>query len=236
MGQAIAYAQRSGIAEIVLDDGKVNAMSSPFFDELNAALDRAAADDSGAVVVAGRPGYFSAGLNIKLLPTLPRDELTRTLVLFGRTMLRVWTFPLPIVAAVTGHAVAGGAVLAFACDRRFVADGQFRVQLNETAIGLALPTWALAICESAVPVQFHADAFLHARPYSPAEALARGMVDDVVPADAVIARAHDAASVLTALDRGAYAETKRRMRSRGLAWAERHLEAEMVGLPLPAPG
>ena len=234
MSEAVAYTRREGIAEIVLDDGKVNAMSSAFFAGLNAALDRAAGDDSGAVVVAGRGGYLSAGLNIKLLPTLPPDELTRTLVTFGRTLLRLWTFPLPTVAAVTGHAVAGGAVLAFACDRRFVADGPFRIQMNETAIGLTLPSWAIAICEAAMPARCHNEALLHAKPYTPAEALASGMIDDVVAPDDVVARARTAAAALTALDRTAYAMTKQRLRSRAVAWAEQHLEAEMVGLPIRA--
>src|SRR5262245_26162647 len=104
MSQAITYTRREGIAEIVLDDGKGNAMAAAFFLELNAALDRVAGDDNRALVVVGRPGYLSAGLNIKLLPTLPPDDFQRTLLTFGRTLLRVWTFPLPTVAAVTGHA------------------------------------------------------------------------------------------------------------------------------------
>src|SRR4030095_13470825 len=134
MREAVAYSAREGIAEIVLDDGKVNAMSAPFFDGLNAALDRAEGGDCSAVVVVGRPGYFSAGLNVKVLPTLQPDEITRTLVPSGRTLRRGGPFPRPTVAAVTGHGVAGGALLAFACDRRFVADGAFRIQVNETAV------------------------------------------------------------------------------------------------------
>jgi enoyl-CoA hydratase len=228
MSDAVAYSERDGIAEIVLDDGKVNAMSMAFFDGLNAALDRAEQSDASAVVVAGRSGYFSAGLNIKLLPTLPPAEVNRTLVVFGRTLLRVWTFPRPTVAAVTGHAVAGGALLAFACDRRFVADGPFRIQMNETVIGLAVPSWAIAICQSVMPARCHNEALLHARPYTPAEALACGMIDGVTAASDVIARARAAAGEIPALDRHAYAETKRRLRSRATAWAEQYLEAEMV--------
>ena len=180
MAEHIAYTTRDGIAEITLDDGKVNAMHRAFFDGLNAALDRAAGDGSRALVLTGRPGYLSAGLNIKLLPTLPPDELRPTLVGFGQTLLRLWTYELPTVAAASGHAVAGGALLAFACDRRFLTDGPFRVQMNETAIGLPLPTWALAICQAAIPPRWHTEALLHARAYTPAEALERGMVDDVV--------------------------------------------------------
>jgi enoyl-CoA hydratase len=234
MSDTVVYRQRQGVAEIVLDDGKVNAMTQAFFDALNGALDRAQRDDSRALVVAGRPGCLSAGLDVKLLPTLPPDDLRRTLLTFGRTLLRVWTFSLPTVAAVTGHAVAGGALLAFACDHRLVADGAFRIQMNETMIGLALPRWALAICQSVMPARCHNEALLHARPYTPAEALARGMVDDVVSPEAVLARARDTAAALTALDLAAYAETKRRLRSRAVAWAEEHLEADMQGAPLRA--
>lgn len=232
MSQAITYTRREGMAEIVLDDGKVNAMAAAFFLELNAALDRVEGDDNRALVVVGRPGCLSAGLNVKLLPTLPPDDLVRTLLAFGRTLLRVWTLPLPTVAAVTGHAIAGGALLAFACDRRFIADGPFRIHMNETAIGLTLPSFAIAICQSVMPAHCQNEALLHAKPYTPAEALACGMVDDVVSAERVIARAREAARALTALDRTAYAASKQRLRSRAAAWAEQHLEAEMRGLPL----
>src|SRR5262245_1561694 len=226
MSEGVAYSERDGIAQIALDDGKVNAMSMAFFDGLNAALDRAEQGDASAVVVSGRPGYFSAGLNIKLLPTLPPDEVNGTLVTFGRTLLRLWTFPRPTIAAVTGHAVAGGALLAFACDRRFVADGPFRIQMNEVVIGLAVPSWAIAICQSVMPARCHNEALLHARSYTPAEALACGMIDGVT--SDVVARARAAAGEIPGLDRRAYAETKRRLRSRAVAWAEQYLEAEMV--------
>lgn len=232
MAEHIAYETRDGVAEITLDDGKVNAMHRAFFDGLNAALDRAAGDGSRALVLTGRAGYLSAGLNIKLLPTLPPDELRPTLVGFGQTLLRLWTYELPTVAAASGHAVAGGALLAFACDRRFLTDGPFRVQMNETAIGLPLPTWALAICQAAIPARWHAEALLHARAYTPAEALERGMVDDVVAADALLPRAREAARQLAALDRPSYATSKRRLRARDVAWAEEVLAAEMTGLPI----
>ncbi len=233
MSDSIRYTLSDGVAEIVLDDGKVNAMDGPFFDGLNAALDRAERDAARALVLAGRPGSLSAGLNVKLLPTLPRAEYARTVVTFGHTMLRLWTAPHPTVAAVTGHAVAGGALLAFACDRRVVADGPVRIQMNETAIGLPLPTWAMVICESAIPVRWQIEVILHARPHTPAEALARGMVDEVVPPDAVLARAREAAVTLAALDRDAYALSKRRLRAQTVAWATQHLEAEMLDFKMP---
>ena len=88
MSDAIRYTQADGIAEVVLDDGKVNAMDAAFFDGLNAALDRAERDVARALVLTGRAGFLSPGLNVKLLPTLPPAEYGRTLVSFGHTLLR----------------------------------------------------------------------------------------------------------------------------------------------------
>jgi Delta3-Delta2-enoyl-CoA isomerase len=227
MSETIRYAVRDNLAEITLDDGKVNAMSMVFFDGLNAALDRAEQEKPGAVVIAGRAGMFSAGLNLKLLPTLPPEELHRTMLAFGRTMLRVFMFPIPTVAAVTGHAIAGGAMLSFACDKRFVADGPFRLHLNETQIGLVLPTWAITLAQSAVPSRWHTEAILHARPYAPAEALERGIIDGVSPPDRVLDDARAAAAPLAALSQPAYAGSKLRHRAVAVRWANETLAPEV---------
>lgn len=186
---SVGYEVRDGIAVVTMDDGKVNAMAMPFFDALNAALDRAEAEQPGPVVITGRAGFFSAGLNLKVLPTLAPDDLRKSMLAFGRTMLRVFGFPLPTVAAIPGHAIAGGAMLAFACDLRVMVDGPFRLHLNETAIGLALPSWALALAHSAVPSRWHTEALLHARPYTPTEARERGIVDVVASPERLLAEA-----------------------------------------------
>jgi enoyl-CoA hydratase len=229
MSEIITYASAGGVAEVRIDDGKVNALSLAFFDALNAVLDRAEREQAGAVVLVGREGYFSAGLNVKLLPTLPPDELTRTLQVFGRTLLRVWSFPIPTLAAVTGHAVAGGLFLALACDVRIAARGAFRLQANEHAIGLPLPSWALAITESAVPTPVYNELMLHARPFSPDEALGAGMVNGVEAPDRVAGVARERAAGLTSLGRGAYALSKRRLRSRALERAAATIPEEMTG-------
>lgn len=234
MAGTIAYAVRDNVAEITLDDGKVNAMTLAFFEELGGVLDRAERERPGALVITGRAGTFSAGLNLKVLPTLAGDALHTTMVAFGRTMLRVFTFPIPTVAAVSGHAIAGGAVLMFACDLRCVADGPFRLHLNEVAIGLPLPTWAIMLAQSAIPTRWHTEAILHARMYAPAEALERGIVDAVVPADRLVEEARAAAGRLTTLDQAAYATSKARHRAMAVAWAQDHLESEISGLPARA--
>ena len=232
MADTIRYQVSDNVAQITLDDGKVNAMALAFFEGLNAALDRAERERPGAVVIAGRAGVFSAGLDLKLLPTLPPAELARTMVAFGRTMLRVFTFPIPTVAAVTGHAIAGGAMPAFACDLRFMAEGPFRLHLNEVAIGLALPTWAIVLAQAAVPPRWHTEAILHARPYSPEEAFERHIVHGVArPAERVVEEARAAAVPLAALDQTAYAISKSRHRAMVVKWAAEQLEAEIGALP-----
>jgi enoyl-CoA hydratase len=230
MAEPITYESRDGIGEITLDDGKVNAMTLAFFEGLGAALDRAERDGPRALVITGRPGAFSAGLNLKVLPTLPPEDLRTTLIAFGRTMLRVFTFPIPTVGALSGHAIAGGAMLAYACDLRVMADGPFRLHLNESAIGLVLPTWAIRVAEAAVPWRWHTEAILHARAYGPAEALERGLVHGVArPAERLLDEARAAAAPLAALDTAAYAGSKRRLRAPAVEWAEARLEAEAAG-------
>ncbi len=232
MADTIRYQVSDNVAQITLDDGKVNAMALAFFEGLNAALDRAERERPGAVVIAGRAGVFSAGLDLKLLPTLPPAELARTMVAFGRIMLRVFTFPIPTVAAVTGHAIAGGAMLAFACDLRFMAEGPFRLHLNEVAIGLALPTWAIVLAQAAIPPRRHTEAILHARAFSPEEAFERHIVHGVArPAERVVEEARAAAAPLAALDQKAYAISKSRHRAMVVKWAVEQLEAEIGALP-----
>ncbi|TMA50099.1 MAG: crotonase/enoyl-CoA hydratase family protein [Deltaproteobacteria bacterium] len=233
MSSAVTYEAGERIARIALDDGKVNAMSLGFFEALGASLDRAESERPGAVVITGRPGIFSAGLDLKLLPTLGAAELRTTLITFARTMLRVFLFPIPTVAAVGGHAIAGGALLMFACDLRVAADTAARLRLNEVAIGLALPSWAILIARSAIPPRWRTEAMLHARSYSPAEAKTRGFVDTVVPPEQLLAAAAEAAAPLAALDPTAYATSKSRLRAMGVKWASELLESEMTGR-LPA--
>ncbi len=233
MSDAVRYARDGSLAVVTLDDGKVNSMSLAFFRALGEVLDRAETEQPTALLFTGRPGVFSAGLDVKLLPTLPPEALEETLLAFGRTLLRLFTLPLPTVAAVSGHAIAGGALLAFACDLRVMAAGRFRLQLNEVAIGLTLPTWAIVLACAAIPPRWHTEAILHARAYAPEEALAREIVDRVVPPEQLLEAAREAAAPLAALDHAAYGGSKARLRATAVRWAAERLAEESRGaLPL----
>jgi enoyl-CoA hydratase len=200
-----------GIAILTLDDGKVNAFHVGFFDALDAAFDTCA--DDAAVVLVGRPGCFSAGLDVKLLAALDGGDLRTLLTRFGESMLRVWLEPRPVVAAATGHAIAGGTILAMASDHAVAADGDFRWGLNETAIGLALPEWIIALARANVRPDRLEGLALAGALVDPATAVEVGYASALAPPDAVRAAAVERARRLAALPRAAYAATKQRLRA-----------------------
>jgi enoyl-CoA hydratase len=215
--EKVTYGIEDGIAQITMDDGKANAMNWGFFKEMGKSMDQAESDGAKALVITGRPGFFSGGLDLKLLPTLSASELGDFLITFARTMLRVFSFPVPTIAAITGHAIAGGAMLAFACDRRFALDGPYRIQMNETLIGLPLPSWMFLIARSAIPSRWRNEALLHARAYNPNEALERGILDAVVQdADSLAAQVKAATAEMLSLNLPAYAASKKNLRQEGI--------------------
>lgn len=207
---AITLERDGELARLTLDDGKANAFDLAFFTELNAALDECA--DAASVVLVGRDGMFSGGLNLKVLQGSTPEALLDLLTRFGHTMHRVWLEPRPVVAAVTGHAVAGGTILAMACDHAVAAEGEFRWGLNETAIGMVMPEWILAITRANVPAHRFEDLILSGALIPPAAAVDAGFADELTAPEAVVETAERKAAELAALPRHAYAATKRRLR------------------------
>ena len=206
--------ERDGECGIIrMDDGKANAMDAAFFAGLDRAMDEAEASGCRGLVFAGRPGFFSGGLNVKTLPTLDPGQLKELHRSFAHTMARAALLPVPTAAACAGHAVAGGFILALACDLRLVEDGPFRLQMNEVLIGIALPSWVLAIAQPVVPPQRHTEVLLHGKAYAPKEAVAAGFFDELAtPGSDLVARAKERLAPLASLNPQAYALSKRRMR------------------------
>lgn len=210
----VHYHLESGVAVITLDDGKVNALGTKLLAELDAALTRAEGE-ARAVVLAGRPGRFSAGFDLSVIMgglDAARD-LFRT---GGQVMMRLYGCPLPTVAAVTGHALAGGALLVLCCDSRLAAAGAYKIGLNEVAIGLPLPLFAQRLAADRIDRRAFVAATLQATIYNPASAAEVGYVDRVfeVDRDALVTAATARARELTELSAHAYAYTKRRLRER----------------------
>lgn len=215
-----------GIATLTLDDGRANAMDLAFFAALDEAFDECA--DADAVVLCGREGMFSAGLNTKILADLDSDGLTELLVIFGRTMLRVWEEPRPVVAAATGHAIAGGTVLAMTCDHAVAAAGDFRWGLTETTIGFPMPKWVVAIAQGNVRRDRLDDLVLPGRLLDAAGAVEVGFADEIVPPIQVVDRAMQRAEELAALPRKPYAYTKMVLRGPAISAVREDLEDDVA--------
>lgn len=230
--EKVTYSIEDGVAQITMDDGKANAMNWGFFEEMGKSMDQVENDGAKALVITGRPGFFSGGLDLKLMPTLSASEMADFFTAFARTMLRVFSFPVPTIAASTGHAIAGGAVLSFACDRRFALDGPYRIQMNETLIGIALPSWILLIARCAIPSRWRNEALLHARAYNPNEALERGILDAVAQdADSLAAQVKAATAELLTLNLPAYAASKKNLRQTEIEHVLDLLKKEPSGQP-----
>jgi len=208
----VTYTLADGIATLAMDDGKANAMSPAMSAALNAGLDRAASDAASAVVIRGRDGVLCGGFDLKIIRG---DDAAQTagMVADGMALLkRLYLSPQPVVIAVTGHAVAMGALLLLAGDARVGLTGDFRIGLNETAIGLALPQPALELARDRLAPTVFQRATVNAELFSPASAVTAGYLDRTAdPADFDTAVTH-AALALAELDAAAFAETKRRVR------------------------
>ncbi|MFO7570709.1 MAG: enoyl-CoA hydratase-related protein [Smithellaceae bacterium] len=225
----IQYRAEDRVSIITFDDGKVNAMNWDFFHELNESLNQAEKDQAGALIFTCRPGIFSAGLDLKLMAGHSLMEQLKFLKYFAATMLRVYQFPIPTIAAYRGHSVAGGVILSYACDRFVVSDGPYKIQLNEVANKMLLPSWILLICRSSIPPQYWTEALLHARAYTPAEALKHGLVDDVVSENGDIDKAAmDYARGILHLHGPAYAAAKKLMREEEATRAMNMFEKEVL--------
>ena len=199
------------VAIIHLDDGKANALGHAAIAALLAAFDEVEASDADAVVLAGRPGRFSAGFDLKVMQAGP-DEARRMLSAGVDLFLRSYLFGRPVVAACTGHAIAAGSILLMSTDLRIGAAGDFRIGLPEVTIGMPLPSFATELARDRISRRHLSQVFL-GRMYDPEGATDAGFLDQVVDAEAVIDTAVEQALALSGVSRGGLKRT--RVTSRG---------------------
>ncbi len=228
MSELLRYELRDGVALLTMDDGKANALSHAMLDALMQALDRAESE-AGAVVLAGRAGRFCAGFDLKVMMS-GIDAAAKLVMAGAEVYLRLYDLPLPLVAACTGHALAGGALVLLVCDTRFGAEGDFKIGLNEVAISMPLPTLAQELARDRLAVQHLTAATIQARIYSPDGAAEVGYLDTLSAPGAVLDDALAAARSLAALPRHAYATTKKMLRSRTIAYIRDTLASDFERL------
>lgn len=209
------------IAVLRLDNPPVNALDPSFMTEIIGGLDEVAASDARALVVTGEGIAFSAGADLFLVFDAAIDDLRAGIETMSRMFERLFRFPKPTVAAVNGHAIAGGTVLTCACDYRVASAGDAKIGFSELAVGVPFPRWALEILRFAVGAQHVRNLALNARNYSVEDALAMGIVDEIAPGDDLMTRATAVARRLARVPAETYALTKAALLAPAIANVER---------------
>jgi enoyl-CoA hydratase len=216
-----------GVLTVTMDDGNKNALVPEVFEGLIAVLDDET--DARAVVLAGRDGILTAGLNVKWMAANGRDGVERLLVLFGRCLVRWWTDPRPTVCAATGHAIAAGTMFGMACDHAIAAEGGYW-GLTETRIDFELPEFGIALARHNVRADRLEDLLLPGDRIDAAAAVEAGYADEVVAPAEVVGRAQQRARELAELPARAYAGTKRRLRGADAEAVLAGLDADIAAL------
>jgi enoyl-CoA hydratase len=227
MADLVTYERTSDrVSTITMDDGKVNVFSIAMLEALHDAFDQAEQDGT-VVLLTGRPGYFSAGFDLKVFQEHPED--TGRLLTLGATMAeRILSFPTPVAVASTGHAFPAGAFLLMAADTRVGADGPFKLGLNEVRIGLTLPWFAIVLARYRLAPSHFDHALVTGEMFDPQGAREAGLLDRVVPVDEVAEAGRAAAEDLATIDFRAHVGIKRRVREKVLEELRWSIETELT--------
>jgi enoyl-CoA hydratase len=177
------------VAVLGLELGRGNVINHASIAAMLAALDEVR--DARAVVITGQGKVFCGGLDLLTIYRYDRAELSAFCEAFDGFFRSVLAFERPLVAAINGHAIAGGCILAMACDLRVMADGPFQIAVNEVQLGIPFPAAAFEIARRATPQAARAAVLLQGKRFSPVEAREAGLVHRVA-ADARAAAVEEA--------------------------------------------
>lgn len=216
------------LAVIKLHRGKVNAINLPTVHEMSGCLDEMERDPSvRGVVLTGEGKFFSFGFDIPEFLSFTKDAFIDFLTHFTALYRKIYVYPKPVVAALNGHTIAGGCMLATACDRRIMASGQGKISLNEITFGASVFAGCVEMLKGWVGQRNAETILLSGAMYRAEEALELGLVDRVVGPDELLYAASQEARELVAGDAIAFASIKRLLRE-PLAEEWRQREAASV--------
>ncbi|MFT6052286.1 MAG: enoyl-CoA hydratase [Halioglobus sp.] len=206
----VTFSDHTNYCLVQLDDGKANAISPQMALEINAALDLAE-ETTKVVILSGRPGKFSAGFDLSIMG---KGGEAQTALLRDGALLaqRLLHFPAPIVVAVPGHALALGGMLLLSTDYRIGIEGDFKIGLNEVAIGMIMPYFGVVLAQFRISSAHLNRAVMQAEVYNPAGAVEAGFLDEVVAPEALMERAIAKAEQLAGLHLPSHTATKIRTR------------------------
>jgi enoyl-CoA hydratase len=187
------------VAVLTMDHGPVNALDREFLEAFAENIRAIEADDVAALVITGKDSIFSAGADLLRVVEEGEEYISSSVGALSEAFGALFEFKRPAVAAVNGHALAGGAIIACACDHRIMARGEGRIGLTELRVGVPFPAYALEIVRFAVDPARLQEIIYFARGYKPDDALARGLIDEIVEPEAVMERSLEVAHRLAAI-------------------------------------
>src|SRR5215469_1634269 len=203
-----------GIAEVRLTRGKVNALNEQLVEEIAACFQELGADPATrAVILTGGGSFFSFGFDIPEFLSYSKESFTSFLQKFTRFYADLFTYPKPVVAALNGHAIAGGCMLTLACDYRVMASGKAKISLNEITFGSSVFAGSVAMLKFLVGGK-NAQAILYdGTMYSAEAASALGLIDQASPSEKLLEDAREVARHLAAKDVAAFRSMKALLRA-----------------------
>ena len=211
MKDLVTYACSGPVSTIVMDDGKANVMSLAMLNALHLAFDQAEKDKTVAILKA-RGKHFSGGFDLNVFTNGSAEDQYLMLKAGAELALRILSFPTPVVAACHGNAFPMGAFLIMSADHRIAAEGNYRIGMNEVAIGLTVPRFAIEIARQRLTPAYFSRVVMTAEMFAPLEAVTAGFFDRVVPLNELERAAEEAAHALSTLNMAAHAATKARAR------------------------
>lgn len=216
MSERVTYSTEDGVATLAMDDGKANALSVDMSTALSSGLDRAE-KEAQVVVIIGRSGVLCGGFDLRVIRGDDEGAKKKMREAGYDLLRRLYLYPLPLVIACPGHAVAAGGLLLLTADVRIGVAGDFKIGLNEVAIGLALPVVGLELAKDRLIPNALAPAVLGAQLFDPMKAVEAGYLDEVASPEAFDQKIRETAQGYLALDGAAFAMTKKRLRSATVA-------------------
>lgn len=224
----VTYRYDAGVAYITMDDGKVNVMSPEMLHDLDTALDRAQSDKATVVLRSACEGVFSAGFDLRIFAS---NDPVRSLemVRAGADLaLRLMAFPNPTIGIMEGHAFPMGTFLLLACDIRIGTLGKFRMGLNEVAIGISPPRFAIELARSRLHPAWLSRTVTLGEMFEPQDAVTAGFLDRAVPPAEVNGALEEVLSALKGVNVSMHAMAKHNLRKQAMAAVREAIDADLT--------
>jgi enoyl-CoA hydratase len=205
-----------------MEHGKVNALDLELLLEFRECLSNLRRDSIRGLVLTGTGSSFSAGVDLYRVLQGGSEYITQFLPALEYTLRELFRFPHPVVAAVNGHAIAGGCVIVSACDYRIMAEGNGRIGMTELLVGVPFPALPLEIVRACVAAQHLQSIIYTGRTYTPPEAVTVGLIDEIVAPESLLARAVQAAERLAGIPPRSFELSKSQIRREALDRAHRY--------------